>query len=59
MNLKKVLIIFYGREPKQMELYYLGNAKDIQKYTERVVELTKARNLFSCYELGECVGDFS
>ena len=55
----KVILIFYTKEPKPIEMYYLNNTEQLEKYNYRVAELLKHRALFAIYQVGECVGDFS
>lgn len=55
----KVIIIFYTKEPKPIELYYLESTQALEEYNKRIVELTKHKALFAVYKIGDCVGDFS
>lgn len=52
----KFVIIFFTKEPKAPEVYYLN---EIEKLLARIVELTSHKAKFTVYEIGRCVGDFS
>jgi hypothetical protein len=54
----KFIIVFYTVEPKPPEIYR-ETSEDVQKFLERIVELTKHKAKFAIYKIGECCGDFS
>lgn len=57
----KLLITFYTSEPKPVEIYHLNanNPDEVQKYNDRIVELTKHKAKFTVSIIGDCVGDYS
>lgn len=55
---KRYLITFYTKEPKPPEVYW-DNPEDMQKFIERIVELTNHKAKFTVHVVGECLGDFS
>lgn len=54
--MKTYIIRFFGKEPNPIELY---PETEMLLLVERIVELTKRKALFSVYEVGACIGDFS
>lgn len=56
--MKRYVIIFYTRDPKPAE-HYTNHTDDMVKMIARIRELTQKKALFTVWELGECVGDFS